>query len=115
MSPIRPAEITADRQQRVLIIKWQDGHVSRYPFDGLRAVCPCVACKGGHSQMGTPPDPRTVRDTPATDLTLEQLQSVGSYALQPIWSDGHATGLYTWELLRMACPCEDCLAEDAAG
>lgn len=109
MKSNRPTRITADRRQRLLIIEWDDGHVSRYPFDGLRAICPCVACRGGHAHMGRPPDPRQVRDEPASDLTLERLPAVGSYALQPIWSDGHATGIYSWELLRMACPCEECL------
>lgn len=110
MASIQPASVTGDRRQRQLIIVWADGHESRYPFDGLRAICPCVACRGGHANMGRPPDPREVRDTPPSNLELQRIEPVGAYALQLFWSDGHATGIYTWELLRQACPCAECLA-----
>jgi len=33
---------------------------------------------------------------------------VGNYALQPEWSDGHHTGIYTWAYLRGLCPCAEC-------
>jgi DUF971 family protein len=108
----RPAGITADRQQRILTITWRDGHESRYPYAGLRAVCPCVECRGGHANMGAPPDPHIVRDTLDNDVQLLQIERVGGYALQFVWSDGHSTGIYTWELLRQACPCEQCLPPD---
>ena len=107
----RPTNVTADRNKRRVFISWDDGHESEYSFDGLRAVCPCVACKGGHAQMGQPPEPRVVRDTPATELSLKQVSAVGSYALQFIWTDGHMTGIYTWEMLRQACPCDICLPD----
>lgn len=61
--------------------------------------------------MGQPPDPRVVRDTPRTNLNLDHLEAVGAYALQFFWSDGHATGIYTWEMLRAACPCPICLGD----
>lgn len=109
MSNTRPAGVTADRDKRVLIIRWNDGHESRYPFAGLRAICPCAECRGGHENMGRPPDPRVVRDTPPNDLTMQQIQAVGNYALQVTWSDGHGAGIYTWGFLRAACPCPICL------
>lgn len=107
----RPASITADRKERLLTIVWKDGHESVYPYAGLRAVCPCVECKGGHAHMGGPPDPRVVRDTPPGNLDLQHIEQLGSYALQFFWSDGHSTGIYTWSLLRAACPCQICLPE----
>ena len=61
--------------------------------------------------MGEPPDPRIVRDAPVDGLNLERIEPVGSYALQFHWSDGHSTGIYTWTLLRAACPCAICLSE----
>jgi DUF971 family protein len=109
MSALRPTNIIADRNERVLRISWNDGHESVYPFGGLRAICPCVACKGGHELMGELPDPRLVRDTHDDALTLERIEPVGSYALQFLWSDGHSTGIYTWPFLRAACPCVNCL------
>ena len=63
--------------------------------------------------MGKPPDPRDLRDAPVTDVNLESVEAVGSYALQFNWNDGHSTGIYTWEWLWAACPCAECLAESA--
>jgi DUF971 family protein len=105
----RPTGVKADREKRILTIEWNDGHVSDYPFAGLRAVCPCAECKGGHANMGAPPDRRVVRDTEDPDLNVESIEQVGSYALTFRWSDGHSTGIYTWEYLRQACPCPQCL------
>lgn len=62
--------------------------------------------------MGGPPDPTVVRDTPDSGLQLEQVERVGSYALQFFWSDGHSAGIYHWDLLRQACPCPLCLPLD---
>ena len=101
---LTPTGVKANRITRTLDVSWADGHTSVLPFDGLRKVCPCVVCKGGHARMGTPPNPCTVRDTPATDLQLLSVQAMGSYALQLNWSDGHNTGIYTWETLRQADP-----------
>ncbi len=109
MKNVRPVGITADRNERTLTIRWGDGHESRYPLAGLRAVCPCVECKGGHANMGGPPDVEKVRDTPNVGVNLEKVETVGSYALQFQWSDGHWTGIYTWEYLRQACPCPVCV------
>lgn len=99
----KPADVKVDRQTRQMIIRWNDGEVCHYPFDGLRAICPCVECKGGHAHMGGPPDRAALYQTPATDLTVEGAQAVGAYAIQFQWSDGHWTGIYTWEYLRAAC------------
>jgi DUF971 family protein len=59
--------------------------------------------------MGQPPDRAAIRDAPDGDLNLEAVEPVGSYALQFIWGDGHSTGIYSWDWLRAACPCEECL------
>jgi DUF971 family protein len=42
--------------------------------------------------------------TPARSYQLVELHPVGAYALQPVWDDGHSTGIYTWEFLRYICP-----------
>jgi len=59
--------------------------------------------------MGQPPDPKMVRDAPEANLGMEQAVAVGAYAVQFVWDDGHSTGIYSWDLLREACPCELCL------
>jgi DUF971 family protein len=99
-----PTNIQADRTARRLTITWNDDHTTSYPFDGLRLACPCVECKGGHAKMGHVTPPSVVQNAPNLGIQLEDLQAVGSYALQPLWSDGHSTGMYTWELLRALDP-----------
>lgn len=100
---MKPTNVKADRNERILTITWEDGKECRYPFAGLRAICPCVDCRGGHENMGGPPDVSLLYLTPNEGMNLEKIDAVGSYALQMVWSDGHWTGIYTWEYLRQAC------------
>ena len=107
----RPTAIQLDRTQRVLNIDWDDGHHSRYPLSGLREACPCVECRGGHENMGKRGDPDIFANiplAPAKSYDMLRLAPVGNYAVQPEWSDGHHTGLYTWTYLRELCPCDEC-------
>ena len=46
---------------------------------------------------------------------LEQVETVGAYAVQFVWSDGHSTGIYSWELLRASCPCQECIPTSKRG
>ncbi len=100
---VQPVNVTADRKKRVVLIEWGDGRLCEYSFAGLRAICPCVACKGGHAHMGGPPDIEKMQSAQNDTLNLENVQAVGSYAIQFFWDDGHATGIYTWEFLQKAC------------
>lgn len=102
-SKARPTGVTADRNRRVLTIGWSDGTSCDFSFAGLRAVCPCVACRGGHENMGRPADKHLLRLAKDPELNLDQIEAVGSYAIQIAWSDGHSTGIYTWEYLYEAC------------
>lgn len=110
MGSTRPIGITANRRTRQLEIEWADGHKSAYPFSLLRFACPCAECRGGHDNMGGPPDPevfsRPDEDTPAT--RLQSIEAVGAYALTIAWEDGHHYGIYNWNFLRELCPCEIC-------
>ncbi|MBI4771949.1 MAG: DUF971 domain-containing protein [Chloroflexi bacterium] len=110
---LRPAGITADRGRKVLTVRWNDGHTSEYGFAGLREACPCAECRGGHENMGAPPDPNlfTIPLAPRKSDVVNALQAVGNYALQITWGDGHQYGIYAWETLRGLCPCETCRAE----
>lgn len=109
MTTLVPTGIRADKTARTVQITWSDEHISVYNFDGLRLACPCVECKGGHANMGIPTSKSAVKNAPATDLQLLGIEAVGTYAIQPNWSDGHNTGFYSWELLREICPCDQCL------
>jgi DUF971 family protein len=111
---LRPTGITHDRQGHQLLIAWNDGHESVYPLDVLRAICPCVSCRGGHDKMGPQHEPDILTLTPTHSYELRDMQLVGHYALQLWWDDGHNSGIYTWSLLRRNCACDACLAGRAA-
>lgn len=102
-----PSGVTLDKNQGILRISWSDGVECEYPLDNLREACPCVECRGGHSRMGSAFDPDDIlKLTPQRSYGIETVQLVGNYALQPIWDDGHSTGIYTWDYLRKLCPAE---------
>jgi DUF971 family protein len=103
----KPKSIQASRSQGQLVIEWEDGHRSQYPLAGLRAACPCAACRGGHEGMGVLPTPALLDAplAPGASTDLLRLDAVGNYALQPAWQDGHDDGIYSWEYLRALCPC----------
>jgi len=63
--------------------------------------------------MGEEPDPLAVRNAEDSLLNLENVEMVGGYALKFTWSDGHGTGIYTWDLLRSVCPCEICISSSS--
>ena len=82
-----------------LAIKWDDGAESFIPLEKLRRACPCAGCKGETDVMGNlyknPEQPLS----PAA-FRLARVERVGTYAVQPVWADGHAAGIYTFEYLR---------------
>ncbi|HVM72073.1 MAG TPA: DUF971 domain-containing protein [Anaerolineales bacterium] len=107
---MKPTSIKAKRADKELTVVWEDGHISTYSFSLLRAGCPCAECRGGHDRMGDTPDP-AVFDTPPSDTPATRLKTiiaVGSYAISPVWEDGHDAGIYQWGYLRALCPCELC-------
>ncbi|MEZ0396710.1 MAG: DUF971 domain-containing protein [Anaerolineales bacterium] len=107
---MKPLSITARRAEKILLVEWEDGHLSQYPFELLRLGCPCAACRGGHDQMSDLPDPSvftsSLPDSPA--VRLQTIVPVGSYGITPVWEDGHDAGIYRWEYLRALCPCGQC-------
>lgn len=101
----RPQAITLNKTQGLLEISWNDGLLSRFPLSHLREACPCVECRGGHSNMGLEHAPDDLlKLTPRRSYSVTALAAVGNYALQPSWDDGHNTGIYTWEYLRLISP-----------
>lgn len=107
----RPKGVTLNRETHSLHIDWHDGHSSDYPLDALREACPCAVCRGGHEFMGPEHDPDLIELKPARTHEALDIQLVGSYALQIMWSDGHNAGIYAWEYLRRLCPCDQCRQE----
>ncbi len=94
---MRPNDIQPIGEE--LAIKWDDGSESFISLATLRKCCPCAGCKGEVDVMGNlyknPEQPLT----PAA-FRLLRFESVGTYAIQPVWADGHATGIYSFDYLR---------------
>lgn len=94
----------------LLVIVWNDGHESYYPLEELRRACPCAGCSGepdlfGRMARGPAPQYRP------ESFELRGIESIGNYALQPNWGDGHTYGIWTFERLRAACRCDECRGE----
>ncbi len=82
-----------------LAIKWEDGAESFIPLEKLRRHCPCAACKGEMDVMGRVYKGPDKLFTPRA-FELFRVANVGSYAIQPVWGDGHVTGIYSFDYLR---------------
>ncbi|EMJ96831.1 DUF971 domain-containing protein [Leptospira alstonii] len=88
-----PDRIDFDENQ--LKITWKDGVTSVFEALDLRKRCPCVVCKGGHGgKVGT-----TTGNIQS--IRLYSVNKVGRYAINPVWSDNHQTGIYSYDSLRM--------------
>ena len=89
--------------EKDLEIRWLDGHVSVYPVAFLRQSCCCAACVDEWSgERILKPD-----QVPA-DVKPLIVNPVGRYAINFEWSDGHKSGIYSFEYLRTLCPCQEC-------
>lgn len=89
-----PSNIRAHQADQILEVAWPDGRVDRFPYRFLRSECPCATCRDEWSGA------RIIHiDDVREDLKLEGMESVGSYAIRPAWSDGHTSGIFTWETL----------------
>jgi DUF971 family protein len=93
-------------------IDWKDGHHSDYGLTFLRDKCPCATCTGAH---GTPPrDPEANNTNPfqmfKPALKMLGVEPVGNYAIRINWSDGHNSGIYSYDHFRRICPCPECQA-----
>lgn len=100
-----PVEINHVKAQGVVRITWDDGHAGEYAREYLRGYCPCALCQG----HGAAAEKRFVE---APGVELDAIEPVGNYAVGFRWSDGHATGIYTFDYLRSLCPCSECEKEN---
>lgn len=78
-----------------LAVTWDDGRKSAIPLRFLRQQCPCAACVDEWSGKRTL-DPESV----PVDVKPVKMTPIGRYAVQVGWSDGHGSGIYSWDLLR---------------
>jgi DUF971 family protein len=88
----QPTALTVHQASRVLEVAFADGASFRIPFELLRVYSPSADVQG-HG-----PGQETLQ-TGKRDIGIVELSAVGLYAVQPHFSDGHDTGIYTWAYL----------------
>ena len=87
-----PTGITLHQKSRVLEIAFADGRTFRLPYEFLRVYSPSAEVRGhGPGQE--------VLQVGKRNVEIRSLEPVGSYAVQPQFSDGHSTGIYSWDYL----------------
>src|SRR3569832_2765795 len=87
-----PTALTVHGQSRILEVGFSDGERFRFPFELMRVYSPSAEVQGhGPGQE--------VLQTGKREVELVELQPVGNYAVQPTFSDGHDTGIFSWDFL----------------
>jgi DUF971 family protein len=88
----RPTSITVHQQSRVLEVGFDDGRAFRIPFELMRVYSPSAEVQGhGPGQE--------ILQTGKRDVVLTAIEPVGNYAVLPRFSDGHDTGIFSWDYL----------------
>ncbi len=96
--PGGPPESIDVNERHELVFAWPGGRRDVVPPARLRDACPCAGCV----EEGTGRKILDPGSIPA-DIRPLAVEPVGSYAVQIRWSDGHSTGIYTWQTLREVC------------
>jgi DUF971 family protein len=87
-----PTEIKLHQRSRAMEVTFSDGRIFRLPFEFLRVYSPSAEVRGhGPGQE--------VLQTGKREVDIVALEPVGSYAVQPSFSDGHSTGIFSWDYL----------------
>lgn len=118
----RPTDLRLDRREG-LTVTWGDGVVSRYPLVYLRKRCPCATCRtereasGANERGSASAVASSAGGAGGQSISLTILpegvdraaqfvdaKTVGAYAIQITWGDGHSTGIYDFRYLRVIAP-----------
>jgi DUF971 family protein len=91
-----PSKIVAHQQSKVLELGYEDGQVFRLPFEFLRVLSPSAEVRG-HG-----PGQETLQ-TGKRNVSILSIEPVGHYAIKPTFTDGHDSGLFSWEYLHELC------------
>jgi len=89
--------VDVDRERQVMVITWEGGAHTEYSGEQLRWACPCAECRGEAGMAGRL---SRVNELSEDELRIKDVTLVGQYALQIAFESGHATGLYSFPLLR---------------
>ncbi len=91
-----PNNVVVHQQSKVLELSYENGNIYHLPFEFLRVLSPSAEVQG-HG-----PGQETLQ-TGKRDVLIANLEPVGHYALKPSFSDGHDSGLYSWDYLHFLC------------
>jgi DUF971 family protein len=98
-----PQRVNNKQDQHSIEVIWSDDHQWLYPAAYLRRQCECAVCV--HEITGERLlDPESISE----ETIAEEMKLIGNYALKFVWSDGHSSGLYTWDRLLALCQCDAC-------
>lgn len=100
-----PAEVKRVGNHELRII-WEDHHESVYSITFLRKVCPCAECLKIRNASKNPL--RVITGPVHATVVLEEMSLAGNYGLNITFSDGHNTGIFSFDYLREICPCSLC-------
>lgn len=114
----QPEHIAISKSKGIKI-DWSGGHRSEYSLGYLRDECPCASCTGAHGTVPqktsySAPSPASPFPMYKPALRMLHVEQVGAYAIRIEWSDGHNTGIYSFDHLRRICPCEACRRESGS-
>jgi DUF971 family protein len=93
-------------------ILWADGHRSHFDFAYLREECPCATCNDEREKKrafaSAGPASATALPMFKPKPRAQKATTVGNYAIQITFNDGHSSGIFSYEHLRNICPCSEC-------
>ncbi len=100
MTNVYPTDLKIVEENR-LLIEWSDGKRRNYSFHQLRDRCPCATCREKRSgEQQAPTLLPVLSAAEAQPLRIEGMKPVGNYAYAIAFSDGHDTGIFTFDLLQ---------------
>ncbi len=97
MNRFIPVSITR-LEPGLIKVEWKDGFSAKIKLEDFRKECPCASCQG--EQLGEKKIMSKFQIFQPGMNELKDLKTIGNYAVQATWGDGHDTGIYTWEYLR---------------
>jgi len=82
-------------------IEWGNGDIHQLSLEGVRSFCPCALCVANRDSQGQKSELHVLSSNEeAVTAKVEGVTSVGRYAIQIKWADGHDTGIYTFDYLK---------------
>jgi DUF971 family protein len=100
-----PKNVVLHQQSKVIELSYENGNAYRLPFEFLRVLSPSAEVRGHGSGQET-------LQTGKRDVGITELEPVGHYAIRPTFSDGHDSGLFSWDYLYFLCENQDALWND---